>query len=82
MTRKINLELPDDLSQLLEAKAQIINISVETMILNSLKDLVAQPEDPIVALIGTLSYESNDIASRHDEYIGEAIYSQELPREK
>ena len=35
MTRKISLELPDDLSQRLEAKAQIINLSVEAMVLKS-----------------------------------------------
>lgn len=29
MTHKISLEIPDDLSQRLEAKAQIINLSVK-----------------------------------------------------
>ncbi len=82
MTRKINLELPDDLSQRLESKAQIINLSLEAMILKSLEDLATQPDDPIAALIGTLSAENNDIASRHDDYIGEAIYSRELSSEK
>lgn len=82
MTRKISLELPDHLSQRLEAKAQFINISLEAMILNSLEELAAQPEDPIAALIGTLSAEHNDIASCHDEYIGAAINSQELSGEK
>lgn len=82
MTRKISLELPDHLSQRLEAKAQFINISLEAMILNSLEELAAQPEDPIAALIGTLSSEHNDIASCHDEYIGAAINSQEFSGEK
>jgi hypothetical protein len=82
MTRKISLELPDDLSQRLEAKAQIINLSVEAMVLKSLEDLAAQPDDPISPFLGTLSYEPDDIASRHDDYIGEGIASQELPGEK
>ncbi|MFP4222423.1 MAG: hypothetical protein ACLFQ7_17745 [Phormidium sp.] len=67
MTHKISLELPDDLSQRLEAKAKIINISVEAMILNSLEALAAQPDDPIAPLLGTLSYERDDLASRHDD---------------
>ena len=82
MTRKISLELPDDLSQRLEAKAQVINISLEAMILNSLEELATQPDDPLAALIGTLSAEHTDIASRHDDYIGQAINSQELPGEQ
>ena len=75
MTHKISLELPDDLSQRLEAKAKIINISVEAMILNSLEALAGQPDDPIAPLLGTLSYERDDLASRHDDYIGEGIAS-------
>lgn len=73
MTRKITLELPDDLSERLEAKARNTNISLETMAIASLEQLVSEPDDPIAPLIGTLSCDRHDISSRHDEYLGEAI---------
>ena len=81
MTRKLTLELPDELSARLEAKAQTNNISLEKMAIASLEQLVEKSDDPIAALIGTLSADTDDIASRHDEYLGKAI-SQERSDEK
>ena len=73
MTRKLTLELPDDLSERLEAKARNTNVSLETMAIASLEQLVSEPDDPIASPIGTLSCDRNDISSRHDESRGEAI---------
>jgi len=81
MTRKLTLELPDELSARLEAKARTNNISLERMAIASLEQLVEESDDPIAALIGTLSADKDDIASRHDEYLGKAI-SQDLSDEK
>lgn len=81
MTRKLTLEIPDDLNQRLEAKAKSTNIPVETMVLNSLEQMVSQSDDPIATLIGTLSSTNKDISSHHDQYIGEAV-AQEFQRDK
>ncbi|NEO28422.1 MAG: hypothetical protein F6K03_16455, partial [Kamptonema sp. SIO4C4] len=67
MTRKLTLEIPDDLNQCLEAKAKSKNIPVEKMVLNSLEQMVSQSDDPIAPLIGTLSSPNNDISSWCDE---------------
>ena len=49
------------------------------MAIASLEQLVSEPDDPIAPLIGTLSCDLQDISSRHDEYLREAIAQ---PRKK
>lgn len=67
MAKTLVLELPDDLEQQLTAQAEKLNVSLESLILQSLTQSVNQvpsvEADPISPLIGTLRLETSDRAS-------------------
>lgn len=73
MSKTLAIQLPDELEAQLLQKAKQLNISLESLILQSLTQLVDSsiPEefDPISPLLGTLTAEVNDIGENHDRYI-------------
>jgi hypothetical protein len=81
MAKTLVLELPDDLEQQLTAQAQKLNVSLESLILQSLTQSVNQvasvEADPISPLIGTLRLETSDLGENHDQYLSQAL-QQEL----
>ena len=81
MNPTLVIEIPEKLQQQLLSKANILNVSLETLVLQSLTELAsssptidkAEDFDPILPLLGTLKTEVNDMAENHDKYIGEAF---------
>jgi hypothetical protein len=81
MNQTLVIEIPEKLQQQLLAKANTLNVSLETLVLQSLTELASSPParnkaedfDPILPLLGTLKTEVNDVAENHDKYIGEAL---------
>ncbi|MGK7874046.1 MAG: hypothetical protein AB4426_12255 [Xenococcaceae cyanobacterium] len=77
MTKTLVIELPDELQQQLLEEASKLNISLETLVLESLTKLVNVPspdsDDPILPLLGTLTAEVSDVGENHDRYIGSAL---------
>ena len=83
MTKKITLQLPESLEQQLTQKAQKFNISLESLIIEALKEYNSETQeeqlehDPITPLIGTLQMDKNDLAENHDLYLSQYL-NQEL----
>ncbi len=81
MARKLVIELPDDLECQLTSEAQRLNVSLESLVLQSLAQSVNQTStdeaDPILPLIGTLRLENSDLGEKHDQYLSQAL-QQEL----
>lgn len=77
MSKTLAIQLPDELEAQLLQKAKQLNMSLESLILQSLTQLVDSPIpdefDPISPLLGTLTAEVNDIGENHDRYIGSAL---------
>ncbi|OKH40066.1 hypothetical protein NIES2119_03720 [[Phormidium ambiguum] IAM M-71] len=77
MSKTLAIQLPDELEAQLLQKAKQLNISLESLVLQSLTQLVDSPIpdefDPISPLLGTLTAEVNDIGENHDRYIGSAL---------
>lgn len=77
MTKTLVRELSDELQQQLLERANKLNISLETLVLQSLTKLVSPPSmdesDPILPLLGTLTAEVSDVSENHDRYIGNAL---------
>ena len=77
---KVEVELPDEMEKQLLVRANLLNISLENPIVQSLANspIMTQADvDPISPLLGTLKAEVNDIGERHDFYLGQAL-QQEL----
>lgn len=74
MTQTLVIELPDELQQQLLKQANKLNISLESLVLQSLTKLVSPPStdesDPLLPLLGTLTAEVSDVGENHDQYIG------------
>ena len=85
MTKTVVLELPERLEKKLIARAQKLNLSLESLIIQSLAqwdETITQEEiDPIAPLIGTLTTSVNDIGDNHDLYLGNSL-QQELKLEE
>jgi ubiquinone biosynthesis protein UbiJ len=77
MSKTLEIQLPDELKEQLLQRAKSMNISLESLVLQSLSQLVSSPTpdefDPISPLLGTLTAEVNDIGENHDRYIGSAL---------
>ncbi|NES80817.1 MAG: hypothetical protein F6K10_05125 [Moorea sp. SIO2B7] len=76
MSKTLTIKVPDKLEQQLLQKASQLNISLETLILKSLNQVVNLPkkdDDPLLPLLGTLKAEVTDIGENHDYYIGKGI---------
>lgn len=77
MSKTLSIQLSDELQEQLLQRAKSLNISLESLVLQSLSQLVSSPNpdefDPILPLLGTLTAEVNDIGENHDRYIGSAL---------
>jgi len=77
MYKTIKIDISEDLEDRLKTRAADRNISIEEFIVEWLSEQTESShlveQDPISPLIGTLSFENNDISQRHDNYLEEAI---------
>ncbi len=77
MSKTLAIQLPDELQEQLLQRANKLNISLESLVLQSLTELVSSPNpdefDPILPLLGTLTAKVDDIGENHDRYIGSAL---------
>lgn len=77
MSKTLAIQLTDELEEQLLQRAKSLNISLESLVLQSLSKLVSSPIidefDPISPLLGTLTAEVNDIGENNDRYIGSAL---------
>ncbi|MBD2326729.1 hypothetical protein [Alkalinema sp. FACHB-956] len=76
---QITLDIPEALQQNLLSQAAQTQTTLEQLIIQVL-DQYLQPAksdnatDQLLSLIGTLDLGTTDLAERHDQYIGEALY--------
>lgn len=77
MSKTLAIQLPDELQEQLLQRANKLNMSLESLVLQSLTQLVSSPTpdefDPILPLLGTLTAKVDDIGENHDRYIGSAL---------
>jgi ubiquinone biosynthesis protein UbiJ len=77
MSKTLAIQLPDELQEQLLQRANKLNMSLESLVLQSLTQLVSSPApdefDPISPLLGTLTAKVDDIGENHDRYIGSAL---------
>ncbi|XWK90007.1 MAG: hypothetical protein U7127_08145 [Phormidium sp.] len=77
MSKTLAIQLPEELEEQLQQRARQLNMSLESLIVQSLTQLADSPIpdefDPIAPLLGTLTAEVNDIGENHDRYIGNAL---------
>jgi hypothetical protein len=80
MTKTLTITLPDALEQALAQTAVQANQSTEELIVQLLtQTLLPDSEaesDPLMALFGSIQSDIPDLAERHDEYIGQALYDE------
>ncbi len=88
MTKTLTITLPDVLEQALAKTAAQTNQTTEALILQLLtQNLIGQetsagatplelPDDPLFRLAGCITSDVDDVAERHDYYIGQAIYDE------
>ena len=81
MAKTLTIQLSDDLESKLTAQAQNLNLSLEDLILQSLSQSAKQENiselDPILPLLGTLTFDNSDIGENHDQYLQQTL-QQEL----
>lgn len=80
MAKTLTIQLSEDLELKLTAQAEKLNLSLESLILQSLEQTVNQIEpdqnDPLVQLFGSIKTDIQDVADNHDHYIGQALYEE------
>jgi hypothetical protein len=80
MAKALTIQLPEDLELKLTTQAEKLNLSLESLILQSLEQSVSQLEsyqsDPLVQLFGSIKTDIKDVADNHDYYIGQALYEE------
>jgi len=80
MAKTLTIQLPEDLELKLTAQAEKLNLSLESLILQSLEQSVSKLEldqdDPLVQLFGSIKTDIKDVADNHDHYIGQALYEE------
>ncbi len=76
MSTTLVIEITEELQQRLLERSRQQNISLESLVLRSLNNLVVSPiseqSDPILPLLGTLTADINDVGDNHDFYLGQA----------
>jgi hypothetical protein len=84
MGRTVVIQLPDELDEQLENEARRCNMSLQEVVLQSLRQRIGQEvipwqdDDPIAPLLGSLKIEDglSDLAERHDHYVGNAVWNE------
>jgi len=73
MTKTLVIKLPDELEQQLIEQANKLNVSLETLVVQSLANVVSVPtkqeSDPLLPLLGTLRATVPDVGENHDRYL-------------
>ena len=79
MTKTITIELANELEHKLEAQAVYQKKTIEEFVTEwlavQISPLSLSEPDPITPLVDTLSFDAGDLAERHDEYLGAAVYA-------
>jgi predicted transcriptional regulator len=74
---QLTITLPPDLQEKLISHATSLNVSLESLVLQSLEQTVQQAEqaktDALVSLFGTINSGLPDLADNHDYYLGKAL---------
>ena len=90
---QITIDLTDTLQSEVLEQANQLNITIETLILNTIKNRFAPPpilpvnrtideeNDPLLKLIGTLHLGTTDLGENHDYYLQQALIQELNPRE-
>jgi hypothetical protein len=85
MSKALTIQLSNELEEKLLIQSKKLNLSLEELILQSLtksiKLIDSYEDDPILPLLGTLSFENSDIGKNHDNYLRENL-QQELKVDK
>ena len=80
MSILLTITLEDDLQQTILTHATQINLTLEDLILQTLRQQFPNVTAPspeaqeLLNLIGTLDLGTTDLGENHDRYIGEALY--------
>jgi hypothetical protein len=74
---QLTITLSPDLQEKLLTQAALLNVSLESLVLQSLEQTVQQVasvnHDPLVALFGSIRSGIPDLADNHDHYVGQAL---------
>jgi hypothetical protein len=74
---QLTITLSPDLQEKLLTQAALLNVSLESLVLQSLEQTVQQVAsvnpDPLVALFGSIRSGIPDLAVNHDRYVGQAL---------
>jgi hypothetical protein len=75
MSKRLTIQLSDELEEKLLIQSKRLNLSLEELILQSLAKSVKfiDEDDPILPLLGTLKFENSDISENHDHYLRENL---------
>jgi plasmid stability protein len=83
MSKTLTITLPDALEQALAQTAAQANQSTEEMVVQLLTQTLmpnseskSEEADPLMALFGCIKSDIPDLAERHDEYLGQALYEE------
>jgi hypothetical protein len=73
MAKTLTIQLSDELERKLEIQAVHQNKTIEELVVEWLARQVSveslSEPDPITPLLGTLSFDSSDVAENHDRYL-------------
>ncbi|MGV0028583.1 hypothetical protein [Phormidesmis priestleyi] len=71
---QITITLPPAIETKLLSHARHLNVSLESLVLKSLEETVAQisdlDNDPLIAFFGSIHSDTPDLAENHDFYLG------------
>ena len=74
---QLTINLPPDLQEKLISHAALLNVSLESLVLQSLEQTAQQADqvknDPLVALFGTIRSGLPHLADNHNHYVGQAL---------
>ena len=80
MTKTLTIEIPEELEIRLETRAIQQSKNIEELVVEWIAQLVGpvsiSEPDPIMSLVGTISFKASDLAEHHDEYMGSALYEE------
>jgi hypothetical protein len=77
---QLTITLPADLQEKLTARAVLLNVSLESLVIQYLEKTAQQSypikNDPLIALLGTIKSDVPDLADNHDDYLGQALHKE------
>jgi hypothetical protein len=77
---QLTITLPADLQEKLTARAALLNVSLESLVIQYLEKTAQQAypikNDPLIALFGTIKSDVPDLADNHDDYLGQALHKE------